>query len=592
MTVGLSLLLWAAAWPFLTLGFLNHYDSAEAAWIRGLYQLKDVSLQRPAQGPGGRLIIVGGSGTLFGIDAELIERKLGVTTVNYGTHAGLGGYILGRARAAARPGDTILLSPEYELWYNKATDCSDVQWAFVCTYDKRHVLSQGLASALRTLYSQPGDAYLDALSGWQYRVSHFHEDINIAQNMFMLDTCGDPRIMPPRRAFPQRGSPMFPDPANPACAVQDYRDFARWARRDRVRVLYSWPNICEQAWPRGAPSGAVVAPAQARAFLDELGFIALNEPSDTIFPRDWFDDTFYHLDGGCRRVRTEALIRRLRPYFTLPSVPATGSTGAPQASALDVQGIYLVGGGTSWLRPGNTFADRPGVQVKYLVPHPMECPDAITPSDVAALAARGVPIWVDDPAVRALLPAEQWDSTQTDTVRETIAGWLARYDHHLFLVAHAGAATTALPPALPADARTALEGPAPAVAAFGTGNFSRARRVRTGAASAMINVRSDFLLRENVPRVWLLARASAQGPDGTTAQSRIEMNSVSLADAPDGSIAVAVIDPKLGTVVDSGIFGGNATETVWSIWQLSLRPQGAESRNWKHDALQNPHERR
>ena len=62
------------------------------------------------------LFLVGGSATLFGHNAAVIEHETGVPTVNLGTHAALGpGYILHLARQLSRPGDTVLLWIEYEL---------------------------------------------------------------------------------------------------------------------------------------------------------------------------------------------------------------------------------------------------------------------------------------------------------------------------------------------------------------------------------------------------------------------------------------------------------------------------------------------
>jgi hypothetical protein len=564
--LALTLLLWAAAWPFLTFVFLNRYDSTDAAWIHGLYERKDLFVKRQPMRPGGRIIIVGGSNALFGIDAELIERKLGVTTVNYATHGGLGGYVLDRARTVISPGDTVLLCPEYELWHNRATDLSDVEWAYVCTYDKRYIWAHGPGPALRMLYSQPAQAYVDALLGWREHLRVTRKGLDGAHNLVLLDHCGDLRADLPRRALTPGGI-IFADPADPACAADDFRAFAAWARANQVRVLYSWPNMYHQSWPRGAPPGAVSTPAATRAFLDEMGFITLNEPSDTFYPRDWFTDTTYHPDGGCRRVRTEALIRELRPYFDLPGLkpPATNLTSSPE----QWQGTYLVGGETNWLRPGNTFADRPGVQVKYLSPQPMECPDALTPADVAALAGSGARFWFDDPAVAALLPAGQWDFTDVELGRESLASWFLRYDHHLFLMSHTGRASPALPAQLPSDVREALAGTA--AVTMGTGRWAGAQRIRTDPANAIIQIRSDILIRRDIPGAWLLARGSAVPGNGLAPHSRIVVNAQTIALAPTGSIAVAVLDPELGIVVNSGVFQGSDPETVWSLKRLSLR---------------------
>src|SRR5665213_1257330 len=72
-----------------TLRWVNYYAKEGPAWINNLLQQKQLIAKRKAlKGP--RLVIIGGSGVLFGCDAELIEKKLNIPTVNFGTHAGLG----------------------------------------------------------------------------------------------------------------------------------------------------------------------------------------------------------------------------------------------------------------------------------------------------------------------------------------------------------------------------------------------------------------------------------------------------------------------------------------------------------------------
>src|ERR1035441_10546799 len=64
-----------------------------------------------------RLLLVGGSATLFGLSAKEIEAQTGCHTINLGTHAALGtSYILHLAEQTAKPGDTVLLVLEYELY--------------------------------------------------------------------------------------------------------------------------------------------------------------------------------------------------------------------------------------------------------------------------------------------------------------------------------------------------------------------------------------------------------------------------------------------------------------------------------------------
>ena len=64
--------------------------------------------------PSPRILLIGGSNWLFGVDSRHLEEALGIPVYNLGLQADLGiPFFLDLAAAAARPGDLILFSPEY-----------------------------------------------------------------------------------------------------------------------------------------------------------------------------------------------------------------------------------------------------------------------------------------------------------------------------------------------------------------------------------------------------------------------------------------------------------------------------------------------
>lgn len=545
--LGLMFLGWVLLWPFLTLGFLNHGDAPAAAWIHGLYERKDVALHRAEQNGRPRLVIVGGSGALFGIDAELIGRRLHIDAINDGSHAGLDTYILRRARSVLRPGDSALLCPEYEMWWR--TDVPDVEWDYAITYDKRFVWRSGFANGLRTLYSVPGADYWTSACAWGKEwMGREAED---AYNPAALDASGDMRLdlRPKPFQIPDRCRP--PDPADPQCATDDFRAFGEWARANRVRVFFSWPNMCR---PDAPPPRAT--PAPARALLDACGFIPLNAPAETCYPSDWFYDTPYHLNGGGRRVRTEALIRRLRPYYDQPAAPDR------------IQGVYLVGRETRWLRDRNAFTDRPGVRARYLVPAPADAPDAITPEHLLALARRGVPVYCDDPTVLAMLPADRWDAREIGRDIASVSAWLKRFDHHLIVLARSAAApdpAELLGDDVPPELRRAANLGLPFLAVIGTGPWRNVRDVSTRAQGVYLRTTLARLVGRSVPRLRL-----SIGARGGRSSIRADERTFALSE--DGQICMAVFEPEQAILAGVATFPGGGTKTVWSMKQLVPRP--------------------
>jgi hypothetical protein len=558
----LTFLIWAVGWPFFTLAFVNRYDSPGTAWIEGMRERKELSLNRASLSGKARLLVVGGSGSLFGVDAELIQDKLGVPTVNLGTHAGLGAYIFYQARSYLRQGDSVLLCPEYELWCEPAGDISDVQWSYVTTYDKRYLWSLGFAKAIKILYSEPANNYVDALSGWRAWGIRRYRPMPAGYNLATMDEQGDLRLDVRHKSFPLLGEYPFARLDTDRCRAQPIRDFATWAHEHDVRVFYSWPNCCV---PDPSPGQAdSVPPVSVLSFLKELGIIVLNTPSETAFPRQMFTDSVYHADGGCRRIRTEDLVRKLRPYY-----------GVAEPSE-ETRGIFLVGGGVNRPRPGNLFAKHPYVRVKYLSAKRLNHPDALTPADLPGIAAGGIPIWFDDSTIEPLLSKDDWDLQEVDRDRNSLVGWFKKYDRHLFVLGFAGGKMPPVGGDWPADVRQAFGEPGLAVAIVGTGSWRHVRRLVTGPASVLIRTDLNALAGTNVPNLSITAGASAgEGKPW----SRIRLDDRLYVEGDVGEISVAVIDPDDGVMVDSATFEGGQEKTLWSLRRLVSRQSDATTKS-------------
>jgi hypothetical protein len=114
MNRSLSILSWLAiagiAWS--TGWFFNTKFSDEYKWVTALYKQKTAiaaNIKAPT-----RVLLVGGSGTHFGISAQQMEQQLGLPVINLGLHAGLGlDAILGATVTQIRRGDVVVFAPEY-----------------------------------------------------------------------------------------------------------------------------------------------------------------------------------------------------------------------------------------------------------------------------------------------------------------------------------------------------------------------------------------------------------------------------------------------------------------------------------------------
>ena len=98
-----------------SLGFgYNVIYGGELSWLRAMYFQKIARAESIKENR--RLLIIGGSGAHYTINSDVIEQGLGIPVVNLGLDGPIGlNVILPSIIERVRPGDTVLLIPEYLL---------------------------------------------------------------------------------------------------------------------------------------------------------------------------------------------------------------------------------------------------------------------------------------------------------------------------------------------------------------------------------------------------------------------------------------------------------------------------------------------
>lgn len=95
----------------------NLYLGGEAHWLKGLYRQK-IAIAAGISEP--KLIVTGGSGAHYTIDSKTISEEIGRPVVNLGLDGPLGlDVILPSILESVKPGDTVLLIPEYLILESK-----------------------------------------------------------------------------------------------------------------------------------------------------------------------------------------------------------------------------------------------------------------------------------------------------------------------------------------------------------------------------------------------------------------------------------------------------------------------------------------
>jgi len=279
-------------------------------WVFDAYQLKQASAEQVS---GSRVLIVAGSNALFGIDSKIISEYWQRPTVNLGVNAGLGlPYILYKAKQIARPKDIIFLPMEYALFLDEG-------------YPNAQIIDYALAR------DPPFLRQLNRVRQFQYVISMAPErwvqglrkpiDSPVVEGTYgahHLDERGDQtHTSPEEQGDAGRASVAAAKIWNYGERAskenggwKDIQEFAEWGRANAICMVaaptvllrqdkYSL-NLTEKNFFTTLPKK-----------IQSLGIPYIGQPSDFMYPSNWFFDTDHHLQDWARIRHTEKLVRLL-----------------------------------------------------------------------------------------------------------------------------------------------------------------------------------------------------------------------------------------------------------------------------------------
>ena len=296
--------------------------TASSQWIYDISQKKE---KLAADIPGPRLLIVAGSGALFGINAQLIQQQTGIPTINMGTNAGIFlDYHLYRIEKVARPDDTILLACEYEF-YSKHYDSETSDDYFLArdpAYFRQMPLFGKIDMATRIPFKRLQEGWRNRRKGVHLRPNAppYSPYTPITPGIDCLDDNGDEifnteATRPPPKPDMRRVIDVLHDGtlSENADGFKELARFILWAKDHRITVLATFPNVIRQVGYDSA--NAQKAIGTISHFYTSHGVPVVGTAQEAMLPIDQFFDTTYHLTHEAALQRTQRLIPELRPYL-------------------------------------------------------------------------------------------------------------------------------------------------------------------------------------------------------------------------------------------------------------------------------------
>lgn len=253
-----------------------------------------------------KIIIIGGSNTVYNIDCREISRAIGLPVVNMGLHAGLGlHFMLNEVEPHLQAGDIVLIMPEYDQFFDGMFDGSRITLRLVTLNP----------STLR--YIRTGRQLLALLKGVGLETR--------SKLVYLLGQSADENTYS-RHAFNEFGDlqegvidssvkfdPVVEDymikaveAVDPAC-IRDLNRFQAKLEKIGARVYLDFPPVPQEKYPENSRNLMDLCDY----FDENLKIPLLLKPGEVKIPANDFYDTFYHLNSIGKKKYTAALIDRL-----------------------------------------------------------------------------------------------------------------------------------------------------------------------------------------------------------------------------------------------------------------------------------------
>ena len=273
-------------------------------------------LIRNTQSP--KIVLVGGSNLAFGIDSKKVEDSLGLRVVNMGLYAKLGlRYMLAQVRPYIKQGDVVVVVPEYDQFYGDfANGDNTLNTALLYAPADRipdFIRSYSIVDVvLRPRIENARRNFLRAAASAVGREHQFFPpDTNPVYNRNSFNPYGDVvahlgkkgmdpdsiyvKELPPLKEF-NRGT------------LSDLNSIAASARERRAWSYFMFPSYIDRSYSINIPA----IESLRRKIAGGTTMPIVGTPADFVYPKQFFFDTRYHLNGEGRELRTLKMIEVLR----------------------------------------------------------------------------------------------------------------------------------------------------------------------------------------------------------------------------------------------------------------------------------------
>lgn len=289
---------------------LGGYEKAEH-WIKPVYEVK---LQRATEIKRTKIILAGGSSTLFGFDSRLLTKEIGRPFINLGGHAALSlKFIADKILLVANEGDAVILPLEYS-YYQSSENPSDWQmnnmqsWgsdyiknlsAYETLKFARHADFKGIATRLLSKSKEALPTTAETISindiqkfaeltkwqGYSFTSLNYYGDIQ--PNLPITELIQEEA---------NKGISYIKTPLLTQSFIQDATDLKVKLAKRGVELYFTWPPTIKNISFDLDNSPYHKRAIELKNNMTVAGFRFICEPESFNMERSYFFDSIYHLN--------------------------------------------------------------------------------------------------------------------------------------------------------------------------------------------------------------------------------------------------------------------------------------------------------
>ena len=258
---------------------------------------------RLKEAPSPRLIMVGGSNLSFGINSQMIKDALSLNPINTGIHASIGlKYMMDDVLDDIRPGDIVVIAPEYQQFYGDAAYGRNELLRIVMEIDRDSLNNLNTKQWLQILPYFPKFA-LSKLKPSEY---FFQQSKNVGvYERRAFNQYGDVDIHWNLQSKEVEPISQLPNDFNEKL-IKEMVNFREKVKQKGADVYVTFPGYQE-----GSFKNSEEEIANLKTKLIENDFILLGSPERYKIPNNMMYDIFYHLSKEKVELRTRRLIEDL-----------------------------------------------------------------------------------------------------------------------------------------------------------------------------------------------------------------------------------------------------------------------------------------